>query len=51
MEVLQYSFVVAHVAGAMITADDFVSRIERIEINPTENLEINHRNDKQTQRG
>ena len=40
--VLQYNFVIAHVAGAMNTAADFLSRTE---INPTEKLEMNLRND------
>ena len=43
--VLQYNFVIAHVAGAMNTAADFLSRTE---INPTEKLEMNLRNDIQT---
>ena len=43
--VLQYNFVIAHVAGAMNTAVDFLSRTE---INPTEKLERNLRNDIQT---
>ena len=43
--VLQFNFVIAHVAGAMNTAADFLSRAE---INPTEKLEINIRNDIQT---
>ena len=41
--VLQYNFVIAHVAGAM-NADT----LSRTEINPTENLEMNLRNDIQT---
>ena len=40
--VLQYKFVIAHVAGAMNTAADFLSRTEII---PTEKLEMNLRND------
>ena len=40
--VLQYNFVIAHVAGAMNTAADFLSRAET---NPTEKLERNIRND------
>ena len=40
--VLQYNFVIAHVAGAMNTAADFLSRTE---INPKEKLEMNLRND------
>ena len=40
--VLQYNFVIAHVAGAMNTAADFLSRAE---VNPTEKLELNIRND------
>ena len=44
--VLQYNFVIAHVAGAMNTAADFLSRAE---INPTEKLEMNIRNDVTTQ--
>ena len=40
--VLQYNFVIAHVAGAMNTAADFLSRAES---NPTETLELNIRND------
>ena len=43
--VLQYNFVIAHVTGAMNTAADFLSRTE---INPTEKLEMNLRNDLQT---
>ena len=43
--VLQYNFVIAHVAGAMNTAADFLSRSE---ITPTEKLELNLRNDIQT---
>ena len=43
--VLKYNFVRAHVAGAMNTAVDFLSRTE---INPTEKLEMNLRNDIQT---
>ena len=35
-------FVIAHVAGAMNTAADFLSRAE---VNPTEKLETNIRND------
>ena len=44
--VLQYNFVIAHVAGAMNTAADFLSRAEP---NPTEKLEMNMRNDVTTQ--
>ena len=40
--VLRYNFVIAHVAGAMNTAADFLSRAE---VNPTEKLEMNFRND------
>ena len=43
--VLQYNFVIAHVAGAMNTrcrSHDFLSRAE---VNPTEKLEMNIRND------
>ena len=40
--VLQYNFVIAHVAGAMNTAAEFLSRAE---VNPTEKLEMNIRND------
>ena len=43
--VLQYNFVIAHVAGAMNTAADFLSRAES---NPTEKLEMNIRNDVNT---
>ena len=43
--VLQYNFVIAHVAGAVNTAADFLSRTE---VNPTEKLEKNLRNDIQT---
>ena len=43
--VLQYNSVIAHVAGAMNTAADFLSRTE---INPTENLKMNLRNEIQT---
>ena len=43
--VLQYNFVIAHVAGVMNTAADFLSRTE---YNPTEKLEKNIRNDIQT---
>ena len=43
--VLQYNFVIAHVAGAMNTAADFLSRTE---ISPTKKLEMNLRNDIQT---
>ena len=43
--VLQYNFVIAHVAGAMNTAADSLSLAE---INPTEKLEMNLRNDIQT---
>ena len=41
-DVLQYNFVKEHVAGAMNTAADFLSRAE---VNPTEKLEMNIRND------
>ena len=40
--VLQYNFVIAHVAGSMNTAADFLSRTE---VNPTEKLEMTIRND------
>ena len=40
--VLQYNFVIAHVAGSMNTAADFLSRTE---VNPTEKLEMSIRND------
>ena len=40
--VLQYNFVIAHVAGAMNTATDFLSRAE---VSPTEKIDINIRND------
>ena len=43
--VLQYNFVIAHVAAAMNTAADFLLRTE---INPTEKLEMNLRSDIQT---
>ena len=43
--VLQYNFVIAHVAGSMNTAADFLSRTE---INPVEKLEMSIRNDIQT---
>ena len=43
--VLQYNFVIAHVAGSMNTAADFLSRTE---FNPIEKLEMNIRNDIQT---
>ena len=43
--VLQYSFVIAHVAGSMNTAADFLSRTE---VNPVEKLEMSIRNDIQT---
>ena len=43
--VLQYNFVIAHVAGSMNTAADFLSRAE---VNPTEKLEMNIRNDVST---
>ena len=43
--VLQYNFVIAHVAGAMNTVAVFLSRTE---VNPTEKLEVNLRNDIQT---
>ena len=40
--VLQYNFGIAHIAGAMNTAADFLSRAE---VNPTEKFEMNIRND------
>ena len=40
--VLQYNFVIAHVAGTMNTAADFVSRTE---VDPTEKLEMTIHND------
>ena len=40
--VLQYNFVIAHVAGTMNTAADFLSRTE---VDPTEKLEMTNRND------
>ena len=40
--VLQYNFVIAHVAGSMNTAADFLSRTE---VAPTEKLELTVRND------
>ena len=40
--VLQFNFVIAHVAGSMNTADDFLSRTE---VNPTEKLEMTIRTD------
>ena len=43
--VLQYNFVIAHVAGSMNTAADFLSRTE---FNPIEKLEMSIRNDIQT---
>ena len=43
--VLQYNFVIAHVASSMKTAADFLSRTE---VNPIENLEMSIRNDIQT---
>ena len=43
--VLQYNFVIAHVAGSMNTAADFLSRTE---VNPVEKLEMSIRNDIQT---
>ena len=43
--VLQNNFVIAHVAGSMNTAADFLSRTE---VNPIEKLEMNIRNDIQT---
>ena len=43
--VLQYNFVIAHVAGAMNTAADFLSRSES---NLTKKLEMNIRNDVNT---
>ena len=39
---LQYNFVIAHVAGSMNTAADFLSRTE---VNPSEKLERSIRND------
>ena len=39
--VLQYNFVIAHVAGSMNTVADFLSRTE---VNPTEKLEMTIRN-------
>ena len=39
--VLQYNFVIVHVAGAMNMGADFLSRVES---NPTEKLELNIRN-------
>ena len=39
---LQYNFAIAHVAGALNTAADFFSRAE---VDPTEKLEMNIRND------
>ena len=44
--VLKNNFVIAHVAGAMNTAVDLISRAE---VNPTEKLEMNIRNDVTTQ--
>ena len=43
--VLQYNFVIAHVAASLNTAADFLSRTEH---DPTEKLEMNLRNDIQT---
>ena len=43
--VLQYNFVIAHVAGTMNTAADFLSRTE---VDPTEKLELTIRNDLHT---
>ena len=43
--VLQYNFVIAHVAGSINTAADFLSRTE---VNPIEKLEMSIRNDIQT---
>ena len=43
--VLQYNFVIAHVAGSMNTAAAFLSRTE---VNPIEKLEMSIRNDIQT---
>ena len=43
--VLQYNFVIAHVAGSMNTTADFLSRTE---VNPVEKLEMSIRNDIQT---
>ena len=40
--VLQYNVVIAHVAGSMNTAADFLSRTE---VNPVEKLEMTIRND------
>ena len=40
--VLQYNFVIAHAAGSMNTAADFLSRTE---VDPTEKLEMTIRND------
>ena len=40
--VLQYNFVIAHVAGSLNTAADFLSRTE---VNPKEKLEMTIRND------
>ena len=40
--VLQYNFLIAHVAGSMNTAADFLSRTE---VDPTEKLEMTIRND------
>ena len=43
--VLQYNFVIAHVAGSMNTAAEFLSGTE---VNPVEKLEMSIRNDIQT---
>ena len=43
--VSQYNFVIAHVAGSMNTAADFLSRTE---VNPIEKFEMSIRNDTQT---
>ena len=40
--VLQYNFVIAHVAGSMNIAADFLSRTE---VDSTEKLEMSNRND------
>ena len=44
--VLQYNFVIAHVAGSMNTAADFLSRTE---VNPIEKPQMSIRNDIQTE--